>query len=118
MSTLLGKTLRAARIAAGIPGAQLARRVGLDPAYLRRIEEGQHDPPFSTIVRLAQTLRLSLDGLVEGERTKAPGSPRRAEALSALEAHLSGAHDALQILAETAGTSKPTKARRKASGSR
>jgi transcriptional regulator with XRE-family HTH domain len=89
--------LREARHRAGLTQADLARRVGIDPTYLRRIENGKHDPPFSTVVRLATAVGLSLDQIARGEAVIATGvNTDRAKLLAIVERHLVQAQKALR----------------------
>jgi transcriptional regulator with XRE-family HTH domain len=58
----LGSRIRALREQMGLTAAGLARRAGIDPAALLRIERGDNtNPSFATIARIADALDLSLD---------------------------------------------------------
>lgn len=60
----LGEILREARERAGLTQSDLARRVGIAPNHLVRLESGEKvDPRWSTVVRLAAALGLSLDAI-------------------------------------------------------
>jgi transcriptional regulator with XRE-family HTH domain len=50
--------LRLLRRRRGMTQATLADKAGVSRAYLSRLEIGQHDPPLSTILRLAKALRV------------------------------------------------------------
>ncbi len=60
----IGRRMAARRRDAGYSQRTVARRVGLDPSYLSRIETGKVQPTLGTVMRIAAALRLSLDGLV------------------------------------------------------
>ena len=45
--------------------AALAAKLGVTREYLARLEAGQHDPPLSTVVRLAKILKISIVKLVK-----------------------------------------------------
>ena len=45
--------------------ATLARKLGVTREYLARLEGGQHDPPLSTVERLAKILGVKISKLVE-----------------------------------------------------
>ena len=45
--------------------ATLAKKLGVTREYLARLEGGQHDPPLSTVERLAKILRVRISKLVE-----------------------------------------------------
>jgi transcriptional regulator with XRE-family HTH domain len=58
-----GQRLKAYRLAAGLTRSELARRSGLYPASIQRYEdEGSHPEP-ENLVRLAEALGVSPDGL-------------------------------------------------------
>jgi transcriptional regulator with XRE-family HTH domain len=60
----LAPTIRAARERAGFTQSQLAKRVGLAPNHVLRLESGQKiNPRFETVARIAAELGLSLDEL-------------------------------------------------------
>ena len=45
--------------------ATLAAKLGVTREYLARLEGGQHDPPLSTVERLAKILGVRTSKLVE-----------------------------------------------------
>jgi len=45
--------------------ATLAAKLAVTREYLARLEGGQHDPPLSTVLRLAKILRVRVSKLVE-----------------------------------------------------
>jgi putative transcriptional regulator len=45
--------------------ATLAAKLGVTREYLARLEGGQHDPPLSTVERLAKILGVRISKLVE-----------------------------------------------------
>jgi transcriptional regulator with XRE-family HTH domain len=103
----LGKVIRAARTRADLPAALVARRAQLDPAYFARIESGQSpDPPFSTVVKIAKVLGLTLDELAgyapaeESARSRAAKELRVAKAVEATLNDLHRASDRLEKLLE------------------
>lgn len=60
--SLFGKRLRDARLQAGIPQDKLGVMIGLDEscssARMSRYENGVHSPPFNTVERIADALKL------------------------------------------------------------
>jgi len=56
------KTLRAAQ---GMTQAVLAQKTKLSLGYVARLEQGRHDPPLSTLVKLATALKVTVAELVE-----------------------------------------------------
>jgi transcriptional regulator with XRE-family HTH domain len=59
-----GAHVRAVRLAHGIPSAALlARRSGLDPSAVRKLERGDYSPSLETISKLCAGLGISLSGL-------------------------------------------------------
>lgn len=60
MSTELAFVLRSQRLSAGLSQNSLARRAGIDPAYVNRIEKGVPGKVSSGVLRsLAYTMGLS-----------------------------------------------------------
>ena len=49
----------------GLTQAQLAKKMGLSHGYLARLEIGMHDPPLSTLSKLAKALKVTVAELVE-----------------------------------------------------
>jgi len=45
--------------------ATLASKLGVTREYLARLEGGQHDPPLSTVLRLAKILGIRASKLIE-----------------------------------------------------
>ena len=43
----------------------LARKVGVSREYIARLETGLHDPPLSTLEKLAKALRVRVTELLE-----------------------------------------------------
>lgn len=64
MGNGFGDRVKAARIAAGLGVRELARRAGLAPATVSRVEAGQRDetPSAATVAALADALRV--DGMI------------------------------------------------------
>ncbi len=56
------KHLRTAR---GLTQVALAKKVGVSREYVARLDTGHHDPPLSTLTKLAKALRVSVSELVE-----------------------------------------------------
>lgn len=61
-NNLFGRRLKDARLRAGIPQDKLGVIIGLDEgsssARISRYETGIHEPPFSTVIRIAEALAL------------------------------------------------------------
>jgi transcriptional regulator with XRE-family HTH domain len=55
------KQLRKTR---GMTQAVLAQNSQLSLGYVARLEQGRHDPPLSTLARLAKALKVSVAELV------------------------------------------------------
>ncbi len=56
------KHLRTAR---GLTQVALAKKVGVSREYVARLETGHHDPPLSTLTKLARALKVKVAELVE-----------------------------------------------------
>ena len=62
----LAHNVRAARIRAGLPLDELGRRAKVSKGALVALEKAQGNPNFGTLVRLADTLGISVSALLEG----------------------------------------------------
>jgi transcriptional regulator with XRE-family HTH domain len=65
VTTALGRALRDLRISAGLTQAQVAANADLDAPYLSRVESGERDLRWSTVVRLLDALGVDLHRLAE-----------------------------------------------------
>jgi transcriptional regulator with XRE-family HTH domain len=59
------KNLKRLRKAAGLTHEALARKAGLSLGYVQRLAAGQHDPPLSTLKKLARALGVPVTELVK-----------------------------------------------------
>ncbi|SCB35174.1 Helix-turn-helix domain-containing protein [Bradyrhizobium shewense] len=62
----IGARVRAARETRGYTEAQLAERLGVTPAFVALVEQGEADIPLYQLMHIADLLMVSLDGLVAG----------------------------------------------------
>jgi transcriptional regulator with XRE-family HTH domain len=62
--------IREARMAAGLSLRDLGRRVGVSASLLSQIENGKSDPSVSSLYALVSELGLSLDALLQPERSE------------------------------------------------
>ena len=60
-ANLVCDRLRRARMAAGLQGKDLAKRLGISRPYLSQIERGQRHPSPELLMRLASELQISFD---------------------------------------------------------
>ena len=58
------KNLRKLRLSKGLSQSALGQKTGLTQAAISYIESGQHDPKYSTILRLAVCLGCEVDELI------------------------------------------------------
>jgi transcriptional regulator with XRE-family HTH domain len=60
-----GAKILAAREGLGVPQAEMARRIGVSPSYLSRIETGKETPGLTspTVRQLAVELKCDLDDI-------------------------------------------------------
>lgn len=56
--------LKRLRTERGWSQAALSKRSGLAKEYIARLELGQHDPSFSTLVKLAKAMKVTVAELV------------------------------------------------------
>ena len=61
----LAMRLKHLRKQRGLTQAQLAKKMGLSHGYLARLDIGMHDPPLSTLAKLAKALKVPVAELVE-----------------------------------------------------
>jgi len=57
--------LKELRTEQGLSQEALAGKVGVSREYIARLETGRHDPPLSTIERLAKALKVKLGDLLD-----------------------------------------------------
>ncbi len=57
--------LKQYREARGLTQEQLAEKAGVSRAYVARLEIGRHDPPLSTLEKLAKALKVKVGRLLE-----------------------------------------------------
>lgn len=60
----IGRRIKAARISLDMTQERLAEQVNLSPSHLSNIETGTTKVSLSTIVKLANALHVSVDGLL------------------------------------------------------
>jgi len=65
-----GKQLQRLRTRRGLTQEQLAVKAGLVRVYVTKLEQGEHDPTLTMLVRLAKALRVSVSELL-GESVSA-----------------------------------------------
>jgi transcriptional regulator with XRE-family HTH domain len=70
----LGLRVRKARIKAGLSQEQAAHQVERSDRWLLKVENGQTDPGYGDLVRLAPVLRVNFEQLVLDQRTETTAS--------------------------------------------
>lgn len=86
-NTALGPLLRSAREKAGLTQSELARRVGIAPNHVTRLEsEEKSNPRFETVARLAVELGLSLDDIAFSVGYRGPVRGRAKDSAVAVHA--------------------------------
>ena len=63
---ILGKNVRAIRLARGFSQEQLAERSGLHRTYIGGIERGERNVSLLNLVRLSQALEIDMGQLLNG----------------------------------------------------
>ena len=61
----LGKAIKLCRVQCGISQVELANRSNLTVSYISLLENNKRDPAFSTIQKIARSLRITMSGLME-----------------------------------------------------
>lgn len=70
---ILGKRIRAKRRELGMSQERLAHEAGLDRSYVGRIERGEHNLTFVSLVKLARAMRCDVAALTVGLPAIRPG---------------------------------------------
>ena len=60
----LGEKIKKERLINKLTQAKLAEKVGISPTFLGQIERGEKIPSLETIVNIAVTLNVTIDGLL------------------------------------------------------
>lgn len=63
MKSIVGGNIRKMREAMNLNQSQLARKIGMDPSYLGRLERGEKSMRSDTLLRVAQGLGVNTDRL-------------------------------------------------------
>lgn len=63
-SALIGQKLREIRLERGLAQADMARQLGISPAYLNLLEKGRRTMQFPLLLRALETLSVDLDGFM------------------------------------------------------
>lgn len=89
----VGQTIRAARHTHGWTQAALAKRSGLSPNYIARLERGELGPSLFVANRITAALAIDLGSLIETRasaalRPRPIAAPRRRERLDEVRARL------------------------------
>ena len=60
----LGEKIKKDRLANSLTQAKLAEKVEISPTFLGQIERGERVPSLETVVNIAITLNITIDGLL------------------------------------------------------
>ena len=72
--TKLGRRIQRIRHERGLTQAELAERVDVSPPYISHIERGVKTTSLDTLVRIAESLGVTLDVLFLGQQGADPGA--------------------------------------------
>jgi transcriptional regulator with XRE-family HTH domain len=61
----MGMNIKRLRAEHGITQTTLAKKANLSLGYVARLEIGMHDPPLSTLAKIAKVLRVKIGQLVD-----------------------------------------------------
>lgn len=64
LAARVGAKVREVRAERGVSQAELARRIGIIPQNLARLEMGRHVPSLDVLLKIARALEVSMDRLV------------------------------------------------------
>ncbi len=73
---MLGVRVKEIRNKKGVTQERLSEMVGINPKYLSSIERGKENPTLNTVLKLAETLGVSLDELFTGIEIENPKNRR------------------------------------------
>ncbi len=105
MGTLLGARIKEARLKRRLSGAEMARRIGMDVGQYHRLEHADNaDPPFSTVVRIARELDISLDWLALTIADEPKGTAKRKSIAASRKVLLAAMERLQQLLADETPT--------------
>ena len=97
----IGKELQKARLAVGLSLRELEKRSGMSASQISQIETGRRaDPGFSTVLRLAKALEVSMDALAGLKEPRAHPPRLSRSSKAALERAKRQLEDAGQRIAE------------------
>jgi transcriptional regulator with XRE-family HTH domain len=118
----IGATVRNARERMKLTQEEAAKRAGMSPPAFNRLERGDGDPRWSTVVKVARAFGLTLDELMAGSVERAssveqpvPNATVRAE-LRAAKRELSAAGARIDALERRLAASSGRKASRTGAG--
>ncbi len=101
MGTLLGARIKEVRLKRRLSGAEMARRIGMDVGQYHRLEHADNaDPPFSTVVRIARELDISLDWLALTIAAEPRGTVKRKSIAASRKILLQAADRIQRLLAD------------------
>lgn len=69
LSQIIGKRLRAARLAAQLSQEALAERCGLHPSYIGQLERGEKNATIESIQKIAGGLGITISSIFEQTET-------------------------------------------------
>ena len=92
----MGRRIRAFRKEHGVTQAALAESIGISTSFMGHIERGTRIASLETLVKLSETLDISLDMLVTGADPGVSGSPNTNYKMRVL-------NDVLRVLNEHSG---------------
>lgn len=69
----IGRRLSAARLQRALSQGTVARRAGLAPSYLSRIETGKVHPTFRTLFKIAKAMKMPLEEVVTTDSRRGQG---------------------------------------------
>lgn len=72
---LFGERLRGKRNALGFTQEYVSEQIGITLRFYQMIERGEKSVSLDTLIRLSQTLSLSVDYLLFGNLPDSPGNP-------------------------------------------
>ncbi|WP_052515252.1 helix-turn-helix domain-containing protein [Dethiosulfatarculus sandiegensis] len=75
----MGQRIRDLRLEKGLSMLDIARRTGLDQAYLHEIEQGRVNPPLGILVKLGKALDMKMGAFISSKSDKAYSVVRKGQ---------------------------------------
>lgn len=70
LAELIGRNVRAARVAAGLAQHELAEKTGIAVPHISRLEKGTHLPSVATLKKVSDALEVPICSFLDSPKSK------------------------------------------------